>query len=191
MAVTRDQLMKAAIHHLNENPSASMAQLAEAVGISRATLHRHFTSRDELMLALGHRAHEQWEQAQVSSGLAEATASDDPEVVGRALHTLLDRLTEVADEYGFGLTDYAMVVHPELKRRSDELEEREIAFYATAQRVGVLRADLSARWVSCTVYGLLVAVRESLRRGDVARREAPRLVLATFLNGTAPRRDDA
>ncbi|MEV4178295.1 TetR/AcrR family transcriptional regulator [Nonomuraea sp. NPDC049709] len=189
MAATREQVMKGAIQYLNENPNASMAQLAEAVGISRATLHRHFSNRDDLMLALGHRAHEQWAQVQESSGIVEATAATDPEVVRRAMNALLAGLIDVADEYGFGLTDYAMAVHPELARRSDELEEREIAFYAAAQRAGLLRADLPARWISNTVYGLLVTVRESLRRGDVARRDVPRLLHSTFMDGAAPREE--
>ncbi|WP_246090351.1 TetR/AcrR family transcriptional regulator [Nonomuraea deserti] len=181
--------MSTAIQHLNENPLASMAQLAEAAGISRATLHRQFSSREELMLALGRRAHEQWEQVQERSGVVDATASGDPEVIGKALDAMLAGLIEVADAYGFGLTDYAMLVNPELKRRSDELEEREIAFYAAAQQAGVLRADLPARWISNTVYGLLVAVRESLRRGDVARRDVPRLLLTTYLHGAARREE--
>ncbi|WP_236051214.1 TetR/AcrR family transcriptional regulator, partial [Nonomuraea cypriaca] len=178
--MSRAQIMTAAIQHFNDNPAASMAQLAEAAGISRATLHRHFSSREELMVALGHRAHEQWEQVQKSAGVIEATACGDSEALSKALAALLAGLVEVADAYGFGLTDYAMAVHPELRRRADELEEREVAFYAAAQRAGLLRADLPARWVSNTVYGLLVAVRESLRRGDVARRDVPHLLLTTF-----------
>ncbi|NUS07535.1 MAG: TetR/AcrR family transcriptional regulator, partial [Nonomuraea sp.] len=165
MAVSREQIMTAAIQHLNEHPAASMAQIAEAVGISRATLHRQFSSREELMTALGHCAHDHWHQVQERAGVTAATASGDPAELGRALDALLEGLIEVADEYGFGLTDYAMAVHPELMRRSDELEEHEIAFYAAAQRAGLLRADLPARWINNTVYGLLVAVRESLRRG--------------------------
>ncbi|WP_236668039.1 MULTISPECIES: TetR/AcrR family transcriptional regulator [unclassified Nonomuraea] len=181
--------MSAAMQHLNENPLASMAQLAEAAGISRATLHRQFSSREELMLALGHRAHEQWEQVQESSGMLGATSSGDPALIGKALDAMLAGLIEVADAYGFGLTDYAMLVDPELMRRSDELEEREVAFYAAAQRAGLLRADLPARWISSTVYGLLVTVRESLRRGDVARRDVPRLLRSTFMHGVARREE--
>jgi AcrR family transcriptional regulator len=187
MVMSREQIMTAAIQHLNKDPIASMAQLAEAVGISRATLHRQFSSREELMLALGIRAHEQWQRVQEAAGIAEATGSADPQVLDKAMNALLTGLIDVADEYGFGLTDYAMAVHPELLRRADELEESEIAFYAAAQRAGLLRGDLPARWVSNTVYGLLVAVRESLRRGDVARRDVPRLLLGTFLHGTASR----
>ncbi|MCF6472012.1 TetR/AcrR family transcriptional regulator [Nonomuraea sp. MG754425] len=186
MATTRDQIMKAAIHHLNEDPTASMTQLAEAVGISRATLHRHFSSREDLMLALAHRAHDQWERVQMSSGIVAATGSTDPETVRTAMDALLAGLTEVTDEYGFGLTDEAMAAHPEVRRRIEELEEREVAFYATAQRAGLLNAELPARWISNVVFGLLIAVRESLRNGDVARREVPRLLTGTFRYGTAP-----
>ncbi|MBB6548413.1 TetR/AcrR family transcriptional regulator [Nonomuraea rubra] len=190
MAATRDQIMKAAIHHLNESPAASMAQLAEAVGISRATLHRHFSNRDELMLALAHRAYDQWEHLQASSGLAAATASGDPEELERAMHALLEGVIDVADEYGFGLTDERLVTHPELARRTRELEEREVVFYAAAQRAGLLRADLPARWIGNLVYGLLVTVRESLRNGDVARRDVTRLLISTFLHGAAPQREE-
>ncbi|MEV0612909.1 TetR/AcrR family transcriptional regulator [Nonomuraea sp. NPDC050404] len=191
MAITRDQIITAAIHHLNENPTLSMAQLAEAVGISRATLNRHFTSRDDLTLALGRRANEQWAQAQVDSGLLEATASGDPEAIKAALHALLAGLADVADEYGFSLTDHALDDHPELRQRTDELEEREVDFYAAAQRAGLLRADLPARWISNLVFGLLVAVRESLSRGDIARRDASRLVFTTFMHGAAVRNEDS
>ncbi|MFI7420646.1 TetR/AcrR family transcriptional regulator [Nonomuraea sp. NPDC049684] len=183
MVVSREQIMTAAIQHLNEHPAASMAQLAEAVGISRATLHRQFSSREELMTALGHRAHDRWHDLQARADVVAAAASDDPGELRRALEILLEGWIEMADEYGFGLTDYAMAVHPELLRRADELEEREIALFAAAQRAGLLRADLPARWISNTVYGLLVAVRESLRRGDVARRDVARLLRETFLTG--------
>ncbi|RVX42793.1 TetR family transcriptional regulator [Nonomuraea polychroma] len=189
MAMGREQIMTAAIQHLNKDPSASMAQLADAAGISRATLHRQFSSREELMLALARRGHDQWEQAQLAAGLDAATASGDRDALEKALNDLLTGLIEVADEYGFGLTDYALTVNPELSRRAEELEAREIAFYTAAQRAGVLSAELPVRWISDVVYGLLVAVRDGLRRGDIARRDVPRLLLRTFTHGAAPRRE--
>jgi hypothetical protein len=102
------------------------------------------------------------------------------------LHVLLAGLIEAADEYGFGLADHALAVHPELLRRARELEEREVAFVTAAQRAGLLNTRLPARWVGHVMYGLLVAVRDGLRRGDIARRDVPRLVLDTFLHGAAP-----
>ncbi|MEU7900097.1 TetR/AcrR family transcriptional regulator [Nonomuraea sp. NPDC049152] len=184
MAVTADQIVTAAIHHLNEHPTASMAELAEAAGVSRATLHRHFSSRDDLLAALGRRALERWQQAQDAVGLTAAAQESDGDRLRDTLRELLTALVEVADEHGFALTDHAMGVNPDLLHRSDELEEREIALFAAAQRAGVLRADLPVRWISNTWYGLLVAVRESLRRGDVARRDVAGLLVDTFFEGT-------
>src|SRR5262245_32410531 len=120
MTASREQIMSAAIQHLNKAPAASMAELAEAVGVSRATLHRHFSSREELMVALGHCALDHWERAQDEAGIADVA---DPEA---ALRALLLGLIGCADEYGFGLTDYATGTDPGLLRRADELEEREV-----------------------------------------------------------------
>ncbi|MFG3436686.1 TetR/AcrR family transcriptional regulator [Nonomuraea sp. NPDC047897] len=187
MGVSAEQIMTAAIRHLNGDPTASMAELAEAVGVSRATLHRHFSSREELMLALGRRALERWQEAQEAAGVTAAAESGDRDRIEEALTALLTCVVTVTDEYGFALTDHAMAVHPELARRSDELEEQEIALYAAGQCAGLIRADLPARWVSGTVFGLCVAVREGLRRGDIARRDVPRLVHESFWHGAAPR----
>ena len=41
------------------DPSASMQQVAEAAGLHRATVHRHFASRDDLLEALRHRAYDE------------------------------------------------------------------------------------------------------------------------------------
>lgn len=186
MAASRDDIVTAAIHHLNAVPTASMAELAEAAGVSRATLHRHFSSRDELLVALGHRALESWAQVHETVGLAETLRLDAPGTarLRQTLDDLLVGLLDSADEHRFALTDHAMAVVPELLSRANELEEREIELLAAAQRAGILRAGLPVRWLSNTVFGLLVAARESLQRGDVARRDLPGILLETFYRGT-------
>ncbi|MBB2909801.1 AcrR family transcriptional regulator [Streptosporangium becharense] len=187
MAVSRDQIIAAAIHHLNRDPAASMAELAEAAGVSRATLHRHFAGREELLLALGRRALDRWEQAQRVAGVEEAAASRDPSRISAALGRMLVELIDEAEEYDFALTDIAMNEAPELRERSDVLEAKELELYRAAQQAGVLRPDLPVRWISNTVYGLLLAVRDSLRRGDVARRDLPQVLHETFFHGAAAR----
>lgn len=180
----QEKIITAAIRHLNKEPTASMARLAEAIGTSRATLHRHFASREDLIHTLGERSLDSWEAAQKEAGLAEAAASGDRERIIEALHTVMRLFVIDADQYGFALTDYFMAEMPDLVARANELEEREVTFYAAAQRAGVLRPDLPVRWIAFTVYGLLVAARDSLRYGNVARRDLDQLVLETFLNGT-------
>ncbi|MFI6814902.1 TetR/AcrR family transcriptional regulator [Nonomuraea sp. NPDC050328] len=183
MAVSKEQIITAAIRHLNGSPAASMGQIAQAAGISRATLHRHFATREDLIIALGWRAHAAWERAQAEAGLEEALGATDRATLEQALHRLITQHIEVAEEHGFALTEHLMEVDDGLVRRAHELEEREVVLIEACQRAGVLRSDMSARWISNVFFGLLVTVRESLRRGDVARRDVPRLLLETFLRG--------
>ncbi|RFU40385.1 TetR/AcrR family transcriptional regulator [Actinomadura logoneensis] len=181
-----DEILGAAIRHLNAEPTASMAQLAEAAGVSRATLHRHFASREDLLRALGERATRRWEESQDAAGIDDAAASGDPDRLAAALRAMLTAFVVDADDFGFALTDHFVNRVPELVAWGARLEEREIAFYAACQSAGVLRADLPVRWVSNTVYGLMISVRESLRRGDVAHRDVADLAIDTFLAGAAP-----
>ena len=58
---------------------------------------------------------------------------------------------------------------------------------AAAQEAGVLRRDLPLRWFGHVTYGLLVAAREAVRIGDIARRDAGQLVLSSLLAGVATR----
>ncbi|GGS98218.1 TetR family transcriptional regulator [Planobispora rosea] len=183
MAVSREQIITAAIRHLNAAPTASMAEIAAAAGISRATLHRHFASRDELVTVLGWRALEDWQRVQREAGIAEAVASGDRALLREALQALLHGGVAICHEHGFLLTERALPA--DLLRRSDEIEEHEVEFLSACQRAGLIRADLPPRWVSSVVFGLLVAVTESVRRGDVAQRDVPRLFLDTFLRGVA------
>ncbi|KAB2344023.1 TetR/AcrR family transcriptional regulator [Actinomadura rudentiformis] len=179
----REKIIAAAIKHLNKEPTASMARLAEAIGTSRATLHRHFASREALIHELGERSLDRWEASQNEAGLAEAAASGDPERIAAALRTAIHLFVLDVDEYGFTLTDHFLAELPDLVARANELEEREVVFYTAAQRAGVLRSDVPVRWISYAVYGLLIAARDSLRYGNVARRDLDKLVLETFLNG--------
>ena len=60
---TRDAIIEAAFAVLNLNPGASLAEVADHAGVGRATLHRHFASREVLMSALSETAQEELEAA--------------------------------------------------------------------------------------------------------------------------------
>ncbi len=52
-ATPSDRIAATARQVLGQDPTASMADVAEAAGISRATLHRHFRTRGDLLAAAG------------------------------------------------------------------------------------------------------------------------------------------
>ncbi|WP_432942545.1 TetR/AcrR family transcriptional regulator [Kribbella sp. CA-253562] len=182
--LTRDQVLDAALRRLNSDPTTSMADLAAAIGIGRATLNRHFASRDALLREIGERALDHWVRSQQETDMVAAGASGDPERIRACLRELVRWFVENADEFAYALANNRMEAMPELAERTNVLIDREVEFYAAAQRAGVLRSDLPARWIEHTVYGLMIAAREALRRGDVARRDLDGLVLSTFLVGT-------
>ena len=145
MVTDRHDVLGAAQRALNADAGASMSAVAEAAGISRATLHRHFDSREALLVELGTRSLDQWEQRLDTADAEGVAASGDATRIRAALETaragLRRRLRRVrvrADRPR----------HPRQRRRSrpapQVLADREVVLFAAAQAAGVLRADLPA-----------------------------------------------
>lgn len=183
MAADRHHVLAAAQRVLNTDASASMGAVAEAAGISRATMHRHFDSREALLVELGTRSLDQWERRLDDADVEGVAATGDAGRLRATLEALVLGYVEDSDRFGFALTDQVILATEELVERTRRLEDRESVLLAAAQRAGVLRADLPLRWFGAAIYGLLVAARESVRVGDVARRDAGRLVLSTLFSG--------
>lgn len=187
MGADRNDVLGAAQRLLNSDPGASMATIAEAAGVSRATLHRHFDSRDDLLLELGTRSLDQWERRLDAADVEAVAASGDAAAVRTTLETLVLGYVADSDDHAFALTDHVILANLALTRRTQALADREAVLFAAAQEAGVLRRDLPLRWFGHSIYGQLVAGREAVRLGDVARRDVAHLVLSTLLAGvTAP-----
>lgn len=184
---TRDTVLAAAQRLLTTEPTASMAQIATAAGVGRATVHRHFSTREDLLHEIGRRSLDRWEESMARAGLTEAVASGEPPRIRTCLAEVIDRFVADSEDFGIALTDPTVINEPGLKARADVLFAEEVSLYAAAQDAGVLRSDVSARWLGHAVYGLLVSIRDALVAGDVARRDAADLVRSTFLEGSAPR----
>lgn len=184
---TRDEILASAQRHLNVDPRASMAVLAAAAGVGRATLHRHFASREDLLHELGTRSLDRWEASLDGADAHGAAGSGDAARIEACLRDLLGRYLADSDDFGFALTDAFLTSAADLLARSDGLFDREVELYVAAQTTGVLRDDLPPRWLGHAVYGLLVAAREAMRDGDVARRDLDETVVSTFFTGGGAR----
>lgn len=184
---SRHQVLAAAQRQLNVDPRSPMAAIAEAAGIGRATLHRHFASRETLLTEIGQRSLDRWESRLEQREVAAVAASGDRERIAACLAGLLDDYVTDFEDFGFALTDTYMCTEPTLVARTRELADREIELYAAGQAAGLLRQDVSPRWIEHTLYGVLVAARDALNEGDVPRRELGTLVHATLLGGVGAR----
>lgn len=165
-----DALLVRAAELFSDDHGASLAEVATAAGISRATLHRQFASRAALVDAIvGHTADE---LDAVLDGLG---SPDDPQLLDR----LVEQLLPLAHRYSF------LAFHPEVAtdERVQRIEGRLLELLQALQRAGMLRDDASAEWHLEVLVALLVGAARLVREGLLARRAAPALVRTTLLHG--------
>jgi AcrR family transcriptional regulator len=78
MTVSTDAILETATRVLAASPTATLADVARAAGISRTTLFTRFATREELLLALAADAIDRTDAAILAAGISDA--SRDPVV---------------------------------------------------------------------------------------------------------------
>jgi len=175
----REAVIEAAIELLGQNPGTSVQQIADASGVGRTTVYRHFPSRDDLIRALFERVvAESWE---VTDAI---TSSDRP--AEEILRELVPAFIELGLKFGF-LSAHSDVGQPTM-RGSKEVEDEPVArFLVRAQRNGEIRADLPLGWMRSLIQALAVAAVSDLLGGLLERDEAERLLGDAMADALLPR----
>jgi len=171
--VAKPSLLDVAAEVLVADPAASLADVAEAAGIGRTTLHKNYATRDDLMRAVAHRAIDRWENAvdTVTGGpdgglraLAEATIPIGPQLSFLWRSPILDHV-------------------PDIIERWTAVERRGLAVLQRARAAGAIGPDVPDWWLLQTFYSLVYVASEAVRSGHLAPRDAPDLVIRTLLRG--------
>lgn len=176
MVFKRQPLLDVVAEVLVADPSASLAQVAEAAGIGRTTLHKHYATRDELIRAVGHRALELWEQA------VDAVRQDHGEPDG-GLRALVDAMVPIGPQLAFLWRTAAFDHMDEIAKPWRAVEESGLEVLRRAQAAGLIAADVPQFWLLQTLYSLVYVAAESVRSGHLAPRDATGMVLRTLLHG--------
>ena len=140
-------IVDAAAHELAQSHrEVTMADVADAAGVARATIYRYFPNREALVDAVAANALED-----VSARLAASRIADVPATEGivRAVRAIV----EVGD---------ALVVARTRLRADPEAFEETVAAPLTAmfergQADGIVRDDVPARWLAEALIGLAAA----------------------------------
>jgi AcrR family transcriptional regulator len=169
----RPPLLDVAAEVLVADPAASLAEVAEAAGIGRTTLHKHYATRDDLLRAVGHRAVDLWEQAL-------APVADGPD---GGLRAIIASMVVVGSQLGFLWRTPALRRDQALKERSDAMQERTLAVLRRAADRGVVAPATPDWWLLDSFFSLIYVAAESVADGQLAPNDAPRLVTDTFLHG--------
>lgn len=178
MAVTkprdRETLLISLVNAMADKPRASMGQLATMIGLSRATLCRHFSSRDIMMQAMAEASVASAEQAFARARLNEGSAKE-------AVTRLIEEFLPIAELYTY--------VHQQMKNdeaaevRAQSLRTSLISQIQQWQGSGELRVDLSAAWLVESMICLLSNAGAMIRSGRLARHDAPQSVLNLLWHG--------
>jgi AcrR family transcriptional regulator len=176
---TRAALLDVAAEVLVADPAASLAQVAEAAGIGRTTLHKHYATREDLLLAVGHRAMDLWEQAVTGAG-----GGGDPD---GGLRALVTAMIPIGPQLAFLWRTPAFDHLGELGERWLAVQPSCLAVLKRAQDLGALAAAVPDWWLLQMLYSVVYVAAESVAAGQLAPLDAPGLALGTFLHGLGAR----
>lgn len=180
----RRMLLDAAARAMAYDPGASMADVAAAAGLARATLYRHFRTRQELLAAL--RA-----EALVRAGEAIAACRPDQGPPLDGLRRAVEALAPLGARFRALLIEGADL-DPEFLRERDRVLAPLRRVVRRGQQAGVIHADVPPEWVVTALASLLVAAVRTWPAGTADGSSVADLVYRTLTRGVAvPTEDDA
>jgi AcrR family transcriptional regulator len=162
----RRTVLDAAVTLLAQRPNATMQEVADASGLGRTTVYRHFPRRQDLIDALFEEVLREAAET-VNEALAKA---------GTARELLCDlgtRVIAIGDRYRF------LDAHPEVRDRTlagenalDGAENPLEEYLTQAQRRGEIRDDMPVTWMLTTLRGLGVVAMVEVAAGRLSVEEA-------------------
>jgi len=165
-----EAIVEAASRVLAEDPSASVQDVAVACGLHRATVHRHFASREELIHAVRVQA---FRETQVEVDRLAADASLEPLA---ALEKITLALFDVGDRYR--IYRFTTTLGPGIDRERDDVRMPMGAVIRRAQKAGDLRKDINPNLMVAAYGGLVFGMLPEIAKGDVSPKKAAKHVLS-------------
>lgn len=184
MELDREQMHRAVANALTANHGASTEEIATAAGISRATLHRVFGNRDELVERIYGWLLTRTDEILDAAGVDRAEEDGSPP---QPVLEVLERLTD--DSYPLAQSLWLLIATPSLERNPEllgRLERQDLRlerFFRRGQQEGVFRADLPARWLAYSLGSQVISAWYLVDDGYAGAKDVPRLVRAAILDG--------
>ena len=179
METDREHLHRAVADALTDNRGASMGELAASAGVSRATLHRVYGSRDGLNVEVY-----EWLLDQCDAAFDAADVDDGPVLHG--FDQLIERSYPLAQSYWLLIATPSLEKVPTLISRIDAQDSRLDQFFKRGQAEGVFRHDLPPRWLAYTLGAQVMSIWYLVNDGYAAERDATSLIRRVLLEGDLP-----
>ncbi len=171
---TREAIIDAAIIQLAGNASATMSEIALTAGVGRATLHRQFRSRDDLIRAIKDQCIRETDEASAAADHPNAPALE-------RLLAMFAAIIPLGDRYHF-LT-FESASDNEIKDRYQRELDWVAALVEVLKNDGELAADVPTSWVVAQIDQLVWTAWCEVAAGRVALADAPALAVRTLTKG--------
>lgn len=170
-------LLDASFQVLLHNPHASLSEIANQAGVGRATLYRHFPTRENLLAAIAIESLEIVEQATAKRLRCELRETS-------AIEQLVSALLPLADRFHFLQMMWTDI---ELDAEVCALYEQQMAalerWITAGQRNGVLSEQLQPQWIVVMLDSMLYSASWLISTHALSPKEAEQQLLIGLLNG--------
>ncbi|CAK15830.1 TetR/AcrR family transcriptional regulator [Pseudomonas entomophila] len=177
-SLQEERLLKALAHAIVIQPRATLKELAETAGVSKATLHRFCGTRENLVNLLeDHGEH-------VLNLVIQEADLERAEPLDALRHLIAEHLKhrEMLVFLMFQYRPDTLLGNAE-DRRWEAYTQAMDAFFLRAQQMGVLRIDISAAVFTEMFMTMIYGMVDAERRGRAASANTAQALEQLFLNG--------
>jgi AcrR family transcriptional regulator len=136
---TKQHIIEAAFSTLNQNPRATLADVATQAGVGRATLHRHFSGREDLL-------HHMYSHALSAMEHISNEVTVDCQSYSEALQVMFMALISQGHGLAFIMTQptpQSSDIRANMQRQNEEL----LALLRACRQEGLFKRQLSDDWI--------------------------------------------
>ncbi len=170
-------LLDASFQVLLVNPRASLSEIAKLAGVGRATLYRHYSTREELIAAIAIESLDLIEQS-----LAPIIAAKQSGL--KAVEAMVEKLLPLADRFHFLQTVWTIA---ELDRQVWAMYETQMnqiwLWIDEGQKKGEIHAELSAEWIVAVIDSMLYSASWMLNQSKMPEQHVKEQFLILLKHG--------
>ncbi|WP_395373997.1 TetR/AcrR family transcriptional regulator [Marinicella sp. W31] len=172
---TSEAIIEAGFMVLNQNPKASLADIANTAGVGRATLHRYFSGRDNLIEAMSLKALKEMEQAADE-------ASKNAQSYSEALHCIFVAMIPLGTRQWFLAQEH--VQHFQKVKKAIDRQEKDMRnAVKKASKEGLFHPSCPLDWVMLSYDHMIHAAWEMVRLERLTVDQAAQLGWQTLIQG--------